>query len=334
MQEVEVRMLEDSENARTESEYHPTTQNPFNQFKADIELKVTQITKTRIIGEGAVLSATTVVSGSKNKPSHTRKRVGFAQLQPTKGEMAATMNPESIQHSQHIEDLCSTLKGVDETNASFGFLKDRSNRKHALRSLSRHPSATAQQRNTTLQSILTQSKPMTRQERFTLALTLASSLLQLQNTPWLYDHWNKNDILFNSENTSYPLLSAEFISKLKPKALRSPTKKFNPKTALSNLGIMLLELCFGKPIEDHPLRPQYFGPNNKPNAFTDISTAKLWHEEVLGELGDEISETIRRCLDCAFAPKPNLGDAEFQEAVFNGVVLPLQDFLKIWEKSV
>lgn len=55
---------------------------------------------------------------------------------------------------------------------------------------------------------------------------------------------------------------------------------------------------------------------------------------MLGELGDEISDAIRRCLDCAFAPKPNLGDDEFQQAVFNGVVLPLQDLLRVWEKGV
>lgn len=96
---------------------------------------------------------------------------------------------------------------------------------------------------------------------------------------------------------------------------------------------MLLELCFGKAIEDHPLRAQYFGPNNQPNAFTDISTAKEWHEDVLAELGDDISDAIRRCLDCSFAPKPNLEDKEFQEAVFDGVVLPLQDLLRVWEGS-
>lgn len=91
---------------------------------------------------------------------------------------------------------------------------------------------------------------------------------------------------------------------------------------------MLLELCFGKPIEDRPLHSEYFGPDNQPNAFTYISTASKWHEDVLGELGDD---AIRRCLDCSFAPKPNLGDNEFQEAVFNAVVLPLQDLLKVWE---
>lgn len=93
---------------------------------------------------------------------------------------------------------------------------------------------------------------------------------------------------------------------------------------------MLLEICLGKAIEDHPSREKYFGPNNQPNSFTDISTAKEWHEDVLGELGDDVSDAIRRCLDCSFGPKPNLDDKEFQDAVFYGVVLPLHDLLKFW----
>lgn len=178
---------------------------------------------------------------------------------------------------------------------------------------------------------------MTRQERFTIAVILASSLLQLHSTPWLHDRWTKNDIIFHPDEAQqriipHPLLCGEFHSKsAASRPSPSSTGKFNPKTALSSLGIMLLELCFGKAIEDHPLREQYFGPNNQPNVFTDISTAKEWHEDVLGELGDDVSDAIRRCLDCSFAPKPNLDDREFQDAVFDGVVLPLQDLLKVWE---
>lgn len=184
-------------------------------------------------------------------------------------------------------------------------------------------------------------KPMSRQDRFTIAVTLASSLLQLHSTPWLTEQWSKSDIVLPTNIPQQrvlpkPLLQAKFHSSAASNSSQggsTANARFNAKKALSSLGIMLLELCFGKTIEDHPLRPQFFGPNNTPNAFTNISTAKQWHEDVLGELGDDMSDAIRRCLDCSFAPKPNLDDKEFQEAVLDGVIMPLQDVLKVWEKT-
>lgn len=232
---------------------------------------------------------------------------------------------------------------MDGTSTCLGFLRDKQNRRHVLFPLYNQHFRSRCHANVTLQRVLQQPckdkchQAMTRQERFTIAVTLASSLLQLHNTPWLHDRWSKKDIIFYSDKAQpriifQPFICTEFHST--SAASRPPpssTGKFNPKTALSGLGIMLLEICLGKAIKDHPLREQYFGPNNQPNSFTDISTAKEWHEDVLGELGDDVSDAIRRCLDYSFAPKPNLDDKDFQEAVFYGVVLPLQDLLKIWE---
>lgn len=47
-----------------------------------------------------------------------------------------------------------------------------------------------------------QLQPLTDEDRYILAITLASSFLQLYKTPWLSDHWCKKDIAFFLESSN------------------------------------------------------------------------------------------------------------------------------------
>ena len=272
------------------------------------------------------------------------KQVSFQNTTPTATppQISESQDEKQVKGSQRINNMCATINTSNETTNCLGFLLDNQGHRHHLLPIREKYHGQKLRQKGTLKDKLKGSfvnKTMTRQERFTIAVTMASSLLQFNGTGWLSDHWSKNTVYFHSTNSledklQRPFLCADFISASKssqsPRSV-SATSRSNPKIALSNLGIVLLELCFGRTIEEHPLREQYYGPNNQPNMFTDISTAKVWHEDVLGELGDEVSDTIRRCLDCSFAPKPDFDDKEFQQAVLNDVILPLQDLLKVWK---
>lgn len=277
-------------------------------------------------------------------PKDQGKQVRFTQIScgPASPLFSQPTRPSASDQVQHIRNMCTALNSAGGgASACLGFLQDGRNIRHGLyRSFKQHLRQSQESKATLYAALHKQTglQAMSRQERFTIAATLASSLLQLHSTPWLHDRWTKTDIMLNHDESlgriiPDPLLRAEFRSTNATSATTnsSSPQTFNTKAALSGLGIMLLELCFGKPIEDHPSREQYLRPDQKPNAFTDITTARVWHEEVLGEVGYEVSDAIRRCLDCSFGPKPNLEDKEFQEAVFDGVVLPLQEFLSIWQ---
>ena len=106
------------------------------------------------------------------------------------------------------------------------------------------------------------------------------------------------------------------------------------RASLFNVGVIILELIFGHNIEACPFRKSYFGPNNQPNDQTDVSTARKWSEKVLGECGVEIADVVRRCLYCSFGPRPDLKEKRFKEAVYEGVIKPLADYLKIWQTTV
>ena len=97
---------------------------------------------------------------------------------------------------------------------------------------------------------------------------------------------------------------------------------------------MILELVFGHCIEDCRFRKDYYGTNNMPNDQTDISTARKWAKKVLGESGADISDVVRRCLDCSFGPKPSFADVRFREAVYEGVIKPLASYSKVWPEMV
>ncbi|RSL97551.1 hypothetical protein CEP52_010848 [Fusarium oligoseptatum] len=102
------------------------------------------------------------------------------------------------------------------------------------------------------------------------------------------------------------------------------------RAILRSVGVMLLELIFGLNIEDCPFRKGYYGFDNKPNDQTDINTAGKWAEMVLGECGADIEDVVRRCLYCAFGPKPVWTDIRFRESVYEGVISPLSNYAKTW----
>jgi hypothetical protein len=117
----------------------------------------------------------------------------------------------------------------------------------------------------TLESLLMRPAPgqpwtpcivLSRQERYFIALTLASSLLQLHATPWLATRWSKKDILFLRNGPDSIIVDQPYIS---PQPFSQSPTYHDTSKSISALGIMLLELCFGIALEDHEIRRGFLG---------------------------------------------------------------------------
>lgn len=186
---------------------------------------------------------------------------------------------------------------------------------------------------------------ISRHRRFKMAAHIASALLQIHKSPWLSNQWSKDQFFFlaDAQNvySDYPYVSQNFI----PNALDTPAADVtcgpqpsileeDTRKSLFTVGVIILELIFGHNIEACSFRHHYYGPNNEPNDQTDVSTAQKWAQKVLEECGAEIDDVVRRCLDCSFGPKPNLKDKRFREAVYEGVIRPLADYLKLWQVTM
>ena len=251
-----------------------------------------------------------------------------------------------------IHDLCSAVMHGHRIEGTveepLGYLLDDRNRRHAFYPSTRPPVFSQHTETVTLGSLISQSRRrrepgiekarMSRLERYSIAATLASSLLQLYNSPWVGESWSKNDIYFVKAAEGSPIFDRPYITRSFKSSLggdsitsgNGASIRDNSAKSIEALGIMLLELCFGEAIEDQPFRKKYLGADGQPNDMTDFCTAKQWWQDhALGEGGPEFHTAIRRCLFCAFAPKStSLEDDELCAALYSEVVEPLETTLR------
>jgi hypothetical protein len=183
-------------------------------------------------------------------------------------------------------------------------------------------------------------------ERLALAANLASSLLQLHETPWLNSIWTKKDIHFvrtyqqpsagrlvrayRPVDAKQPFVSHDFVVRHDiahaPNADESVPPPVHGNFSLLALGIILLELYFNEPIENKRLPEDL--TDGKVNSSTDMNVATRWLQEVWQrKISDRYWTAVKHCIVCFFDPMPkstDLEDRDFREAVYQKVVLPLE----------
>lgn len=163
---------------------------------------------------------------------------------------------------------------------------------------------------------------VSRRQRYDIALLLASSVAQLQFTPWLSTDLAKADVLFfpcvkDTWNVSFhePFIRQGFA----PQSCAIADEQ-GKECNFASLGILLLELCFGRRLEDHPLRKKHpLGDGEAKRAF-DLMAAITWSHHVSDEGGEDYASAVKWCLITS-ARKAN--DSWRSEIVKN-VIRPLE----------
>jgi hypothetical protein len=184
---------------------------------------------------------------------------------------------------------------------------------------------TAQAQGTTLASLLAPASHnrLTRAQRYGIAMTLASSHLQLHSTPWLKEYWTSEDVLFPLSSTNAailhgePYIEAKIFPTTQPHVAQQPTRD----RSFSTLGIVLLELCFDKRLEQHHLwlDPDY--SNLEANPIMRQTVACEWLKAVQGEAGEDYANAVNWTLKEA---PVELKDEKWREVFAQNVVQPLQ----------
>ncbi|EER25963.1 hypothetical protein D8B26_008293 [Coccidioides posadasii str. Silveira] len=175
--------------------------------------------------------------------------------------------------------------------------------------------------------------PLSKQEIYSLSITLASSLLQLNQTPWLQRSWNKTDIMFFRAKESsaaavdirYPYLTCEHHHNPPPDGQNIASPGDDCSKILS-LGVLLLEISCGQPIEK--LRQaDDLGPDNKPNELSDLNTVRRWlmTQKNKGDISFAFYSAISHCLKCYVDPASNLEDMEFARNIEEQILAPLEN---------
>ncbi|CAM1501131.1 Fc.00g102930.m01.CDS01 [Cosmosporella sp. VM-42] len=267
-----------------------------------------------------------------------------SDIDPTPNIILQTCNRPTATSPTTISELCSFL-GNDRS--SLATIQDEFDRAFDL---SKEAKAVEEATLLAFPELLRrhhqQMVEISRQCRFEMAAYIATALLHAHLSPWLSSKWSKRDLHFLADTNQFPLCNSHpFVSRNFVSIPRddendvwaSGTREENEeatRACLFAVGVMILELIFGRNIEDCSFRAEYYGKDNQPNDQTDVSTARRWAKKVLGESGPQIADAVRRCLDCSFGPRPNFADVRFREAVYEGVIKPLAAYSGTWEEEV
>lgn len=247
----------------------------------------------------------------------------------------------------YIQDVCRTLCALDNSGVEIGFLVEEENDRHQHKLLRADTNIEANAFSKSLRELLTSSQRrpseqgLSRRDRLQTAVTLASSVLQLDGTSWLKSEWSSGDIFFHfkkglSRNMEYshPYLSWQPCCKVETSSHEQENNLSSlliRSNVLLALGLTLIELCFGRTLEEMR-RPEDEDPNQ---AAVRFRTGIREHRRVEYEMGVPYGEVVRRCLFQPFDVRElKLDVEEVQQKILDDIVAPLVEALNNFDGSL
>ena len=285
-----------------------------------------------------------------------KKAVSFATLTacpPSKALWPAANKSCCNPGMAQITDICMAIKKTKDLKMKdIGFLIDESvgRERHDVYLFDEQVRSALAAKS--LESLLETShqqvpgSSLSRRDRLYIAVTLASSVLQLDGTSWLKRVWRSGDILFlptDDPKLAKPKMdyAHPYISwKVSPNdehgdsivdVAQAPLNCQIRNETLFALGITLIELSLKQNISK--LRIPEDGPPT--DTMTILNTASRLVDDVYNESGEQYGDVVQRCLICPFNLRNlrnyDLDNEEFEELVFNDIFTPLRQGFEDFE---
>lgn len=157
-----------------------------------------------------------------------------------------------------------------------------------------------------------------------LALILSHSLLQYHDSSWLCSEWGKGHISFFYLSGDKPGLQRPYLSTCfespQPETVQTGMNRFHRNPGILALGIILIEIDLGRPIET------YRTANENVNVNTDWIIADST-VKVMNQCSEPYREAIRACLDITWVPaghKVCLNDSQTRHGLYTNVISRLE----------
>ncbi|KAH7354000.1 hypothetical protein B0T11DRAFT_122610 [Plectosphaerella cucumerina] len=251
--------------------------------------------------------------------------VGFLVPPPPAITVTHVQAAAQLGRNTKITSLCSSLSQLEKDCC--GYLSDDDCRYYVYSEVCE---SHGWQTHVTLEDILkghTKPRP-SRRQRYAISLIVASSFVQLLETPWLPDSLSKSDILFFQDDSregfklDQPHVTRRFVDRVLVSDGSQPT---NLSRSLEELGILLLELCFGSALEDQPYRKAYreADGDERMRRGCNLLAARDWLADVEEEAGIGYSEAIAWCLKGNHSAQGTSGKG-WREEMLRSVIQPLQ----------
>ena len=171
-------------------------------------------------------------------------------------------------------------------------------------------------------------------ERTELAVSIAKSLLSYHSTQWLDEPWTKESVHFFLKGQSHTLIdtSRPVIIRIVSKAAQDsgplPVPKFSePKSALLELAILLLELWHHRTLEDWAAQTR---STYKSTIEDRRIAATRWLEGTSNRLTTKYTSAIEACLAFCAGRIRSWQEDEFQRQICEDIIKPLKDNCKAW----
>jgi hypothetical protein len=277
------------------------------------------------------------------------KSVSFGEKPPppySATDPSPSPGPALLPLLQEVKDLCASIQQLHKSSPCIGFSLN--SKSKLLRGV--YPIDAPDEKLVvsghviTLEDLL--NKPpvvngrpakLSKKERYCLAVTLASSALQLNSTPWFPDQWSAKDILFHKTSAGprqididHPYVASKLTED--SKALQNGNglkpRGLNKNMILLALAAALLELYFGISAEQHYACEA--APTDGPigsNPWQLCAMVYDWAESEQENMSAAFTNAVNHCLRCFNDPSSSLKDPEFLQAAVECIVLPLQDEL-------
>ena len=263
--------------------------------------------------------------GPSNKTQTQKKprKVAFVDKVVPRVNVMALLPLQANPTMPEITDLCANLTSMASDDTELGTLTGKMTR-FLVTLPEQKPITKSALEHITLDEVLRGQgqKFLTRRQRYSIALAIASAYVQLHASPWMLADWDKRDIylLWNSDTSAFyeqPRISRNIPS-------QPPSPRGMLDQSLVMLGIMLLELAFGQVLEQNPLRQKWPTSNNQPDIVRDKAAAEEWCKSWAPEEHPHFEGPVMWCLRQPIPrTKTDLDEDKWRKDLFTNVVHPL-----------
>lgn len=255
---------------------------------------------------------------------------GIGLLIPLDSPMASPNNRVDQPERKRLASIGGDMCESGQPGSSLSILFDGNDMYQVKAGLERFPPIGL---DISMTELLVGQRRLSFKHRLILATILANALLDVGDSAWLDENWNKRDISFfeNAQTKEWcldrPFITANFAGS-KPMGDVQSLLRIHPKPSILNLGIVLLEIQLWTPIEEW--RAPEDLKDGLPNENTDLTTALRLIDEIHDEVSRNYRNAIEACLDHNLVTDysdVSLEDTSLRQTFLNRVVAPLENDL-------
>lgn len=280
-------------------------------------------------------STTTLTS----RPSSTTTLNSVITITKALSDTNIDTTKNHIPLSAPILDLCSKVRASQKRQQtdSYGFITDGSvqavdaKRRYQVYPLELEDGEESHLWSAiSLSDVLRRSKsapPLGYGDKLRLAVVIATSVLQLYQTPWLPHALTADDIFFIQKRYNHVYESA-FIMRRLPEQHSGYTSLSKPRDpTLLSLGFLLIELLLGQTIITHK------NPEELSNSILDLEETYIAAQNFLPQIRNEslnYFSAVHRCLDGDLHRwRGDKNDQDFRHSMYSGIVALLKKDLEV-----